>query len=80
MPKSQARDDEGGSLLLGGSWVVISTHRLLSSSFLGLPFRILNVNHKKELVRSLSVGRISRAPMVIAQGGEIYEPQTCNDP
>ena len=24
-----------------------STHRLLSSSFLGLPYRILNINHKK---------------------------------
>ena len=23
------------------------THRLLSSSFLGLPYRILNMNHKK---------------------------------
>ena len=29
------------------------THRLLSSSFLGLPYRILNMNHKKELLRSL---------------------------
>ena len=27
------------------------THRLLSSSFLGLPSRILNINHKKELLR-----------------------------
>ena len=32
------------------------THRLLSSSFLGLPYRILNTNHKKELLRSLWVG------------------------
>ena len=33
------------------------THRLLSSSFLGLPYRILNMNHhKKELLRSHSVG------------------------
>ena len=32
-----------------------STHRLLSSSFLGLPYRILNVNHEKELLRSLWV-------------------------
>ena len=31
------------------------THRLLSSSFLGLPCRILNTNHKKELLRSLWV-------------------------
>ena len=33
------------------------THRLLSSSFLGLPYRILNMNLiKKELLRSLWVG------------------------
>ena len=30
------------------------THRLLSGSFLGFP-RILNINHKKELLRSLWV-------------------------
>ena len=30
-----------------------STHRLLSSLFLGLPYRILNMNHKKALLRSL---------------------------
>ena len=33
----------------------VPTHRLLSSSFLGLPYRILNMNHKKELLRSLWV-------------------------
>ena len=33
------------------------THRLLSSSFLGLPYRILNMNHKEELLRSLWVTR-----------------------
>ena len=33
-----------------------STHRPLSSSFLGLPYRILNMNHKKELLRRLWVG------------------------
>ena len=31
------------------------THRPLSSSFLGLPYRILNTNHKKELLRGLWV-------------------------
>ena len=31
------------------------THRPLSSSFLGLPHRILNMNHKKELLRGLGV-------------------------
>ena len=32
------------------------THRPLSSSFLGLPYRILNINHKKELLRGLWAG------------------------
>ena len=32
------------------------THRPLSSSFLGLPYRILNINHKKELFGGLWVG------------------------
>ena len=32
------------------------TQRPLSSSFLGLAYRILNRNHKKELLRSLRVG------------------------
>ena len=31
------------------------THRLLSSSFLVLPYRFLNINHEKELLRSLWV-------------------------
>ena len=31
------------------------TQRLLSSSFLGLPHRALNMNHKKEVLRSLWV-------------------------
>ena len=30
-----------------------NTHRPLSSSFLGVPYRILNINHKKELLRGL---------------------------
>ena len=33
----------------------MSTHRPLSSSFLGLPYRILNISHKKELLRGLCV-------------------------
>ena len=36
-------------------WGVGFTHRLQSSSFLGLPYRILNINHKKELLWSLWV-------------------------
>ena len=31
------------------------THRPLSSSFLGLPYRILKISHKKELLRGLWV-------------------------
>ena len=31
----------------------VATHGLLSGSFLGLPYRILNMNPKKELLRSL---------------------------
>ena len=31
------------------------THRPLSSSFLGLPYRLLNIRHKKELLRGLWV-------------------------
>ena len=31
------------------------THRPLSSSFWGLPYRILNINHKQELLRGLRV-------------------------
>ena len=34
-----------------------TTHRPLNSSVLGLPYRIPNINHKKELLRSLWVGR-----------------------
>ena len=33
------------------------THRPLSSSFLGLPYRIQNKSHKKELLRGLWVFR-----------------------
>ena len=32
------------------------THKPLSSSFLGLPYGILNINHKKELLKGLRVG------------------------
>ena len=38
------------------------TRRPLSSSFLGLPYRILKINHKKELLRGLWVG--SRAEYI----------------
>ena len=38
----------------------VPTHRPLSSSFLGLPYRILNTSHKKELLRGLWVYYIGR--------------------
>ena len=46
-----------GGLRLGGpiSGRIGFTHRPLSSSFLGLPYRILNINHKTELLRGLWV-------------------------
>ena len=31
----------------------LNTHRPLSNPFLGLPYRILNINHKEELLRGL---------------------------
>ena len=34
----------------GGCHRAMITHRLLSSSFFGLPSRILNMNHRKELL------------------------------
>ena len=38
------------------------THRPLSSSFLGLPYKILNINHKKELLTGLWVDLWEPAP------------------
>ena len=38
-----------------------SSHRPLSSSFWGLPYRILNINHKKELLRGLWVNSCNKA-------------------
>ena len=40
---------------------VVCTHRPLSSSFLGVPDRILNINHKKEQLRGLWVSGPSDA-------------------
>ena len=45
-----------------------STRRPLSSSFLGLPYRILKINHKKELLRSLWVGLTTALSGVRAVG------------
>ena len=48
----------------------LTTHRLHSTSFLGLPYRILKINHKKELLRSLWVDTLARITeyQVVRQG------------
>ena len=48
------------------------THSLLSSSFLGLPYRILYTNHKKELLRSLWV-RLKYEPLQAGLDGQKCE-------
>ena len=46
-----------------------TTHRPLSSSCLGLPYRILSINHKKELLRGLLVsGRLTFLKIRIEAG------------
>ena len=55
-PKIQKND----AIILDTFRVVGFTHRPLSSSFLGLPYRILSINHKKELLRGLWVNQLSR--------------------
>ena len=59
----------------------MSTHRPLGSSFLGLPSRILNINHKKELLRGLWVGlrvspRLSRQPEGFGSRAGTSSPET----
>ena len=43
------------SRLTSALWFVEASHRPLSSSLLGLPYRVLKMNHKKELLRGLWV-------------------------
>ena len=61
-----ARDETSACVVVGIDWrrlqqtrktirSVVATHRLLRSSFWGLPYRTLNMNHKKELLRGLWV-------------------------
>ena len=47
----QAYDSRAKAVFMQGSLSFTCTHRPPSSSFLGLPSRILNMNHKKELLR-----------------------------
>ena len=55
------------------------THTPLSSSFLGLPYRILNTNHKKELLRGLWVGLWLRVSGFVGLGlGEKLKVEVFN--
>ena len=45
--------------------LVARTQRLQSSSVLGSPYRVLNINHRKELLRGLWVG--FRGPNLVAR-------------
>ena len=47
----------------------LAPHRPLSSSFLGLPYRILNIIHKKELLRGLWVRFSGLCPEFRVFGG-----------
>ena len=51
-----------------------NTHRLLSSSFLGLPYRILNINHKKELLRGLCLFRFANLRVETVQNELVSDP------
>ena len=53
-PAVPGKDARNVWAALGGSLRTFA-HRLLSSSFLGVPYRILSMNQKKELLRSLWV-------------------------
>ena len=46
--------------------LIATTHRLHSSSFLGLPYRVRNTNHKRELLWSLWVLEYSRERLELA--------------
>ena len=55
----------------------MATHRPLSSSFLGLPYRILNMNHKKELLRGLWVEKLLLGRLDAARSDRpVLEPVT----
>ena len=62
----QTRSGGGGGGGDFGCWW--STHRPLSRSFLGLPYRILNKNHKQELLRGPWVGML--------EGPRVLGPRT----
>ena len=48
-------------------------HRPLGSSFLGIPYRTLNINHKKELLGAFGYGIIApKLSVRIIQGLESY--------
>ena len=55
-------------------------HRLLSSSFLGLPYRILYMNHKTELLRSLWVRIITLEELVVRNLCALRSPYLAVNP
>ena len=47
----------------------MSAHRLLRSFFLGVPYGILTISHKKELLRSLWVVKLLTCDNILGFGG-----------
>ena len=60
-------------ILSAPSALQVFTHRPLSSSFLGLPYRLLNINHKKEILRGLWAECTTNS-RVLGFGGDRYPP------
>ena len=58
---------------------IIGTQRLHSSSFLGVPYRILNMNPKKELLWSLWVSsQFSSDLAAHAKSNQQFRLRVCN--
>ena len=68
---------EGSIGLFMGS-ILYTTQRLHSSSFLGLPCRILNISHKKELLRSLWVSPVVLQSSMNLRAGRFWGLQSQN--
>ena len=54
---------------------VVATQRPLSSSFWGLPYRILNIDHNKELLRGLWLREGLRAIDILPSKGNLLVPR-----
>ena len=59
IPISHATTNLGPNISYLGVSVIVPTHGLLRSSVFGLLYRILHVNHKKELPWSLWVRKLT---------------------